>query len=250
MFGVRICGEPYAPTWSGRRLSMIRTRTFSWPSSPPPPSSSELQPAAGRMAAPAAPAAPACNNRRRLRRASTRPESSDGAKNGGRFADKEGVMSRIRLLFLLLALAAVFPTAAAAQGYPTGRLVDPAMIAPARERPSGPGGRVPGGLGEVRVRDPPDLADGALRASTRRPSIRRSPTRCSGSASSSTAWSPPTCSGRGGSAPATTSRPTRSGSSRASRASAGSASSRARACRRRSAATSTACSATSPAPCR
>ena len=34
-------------------------------------------------------------------------------------------MSRIRLLFLLLALAAVFPAAAAAQGYPTGRLVDP-----------------------------------------------------------------------------------------------------------------------------
>ena len=42
----------------------------------------------------------------------------------------------------------------------------------------------------------------------------------------------------------------RSGSSRASRASAGSASSRARTCRRRCAGSSTACSATSPAPCR
>ena len=52
-------------------------------------------------------------------------------------------MSRIRLLFLLLALAAVFPAAAAAQGYPAGRLVDPAMISPPESIPPGPVGEYP-----------------------------------------------------------------------------------------------------------
>ena len=28
MFGVCTCGDPYAPTWSGLRLSMISSRTF------------------------------------------------------------------------------------------------------------------------------------------------------------------------------------------------------------------------------
>ena len=65
MFGVCTCGDPYAPTWSGLRLSMISSRTFVGSVEPSPGRS---QPAAVSAAAPAAPAAPALMKPRRLRR--------------------------------------------------------------------------------------------------------------------------------------------------------------------------------------
>ena len=68
-FGVCTYDAPYAPTWSGRRLSMISSRTFI---GPPAPVSSMEQPAFGSSAAPAAPAAPAWRNRRRFRRIGSR----------------------------------------------------------------------------------------------------------------------------------------------------------------------------------
>jgi hypothetical protein len=64
MCGVWIFGEPYAPTWSGRRLSMISRRTFVGSSASAVGTS---QPAFARTAAPAAPAAPAWRNLRLLR---------------------------------------------------------------------------------------------------------------------------------------------------------------------------------------
>src|SRR5215210_2419361 len=52
-------------------------------------------------------------------------------------------MSRIRLVLLILVVAAVLPSAANAQGYPTGRLVDPATISPPESVPRGPVGEYP-----------------------------------------------------------------------------------------------------------
>jgi hypothetical protein len=53
------------------------------------------------------------------------------------------VISRPRVLSLMLLLGAAFPVAAAAQGYPTGRLVDPAMINPPASIPAPPRGEYP-----------------------------------------------------------------------------------------------------------
>jgi endoglucanase len=52
-------------------------------------------------------------------------------------------MSRIRFLLLALALAAAFPAAAGAQGYATGRLVDPAVVSPPEHIPAAPVGEYP-----------------------------------------------------------------------------------------------------------
>src|SRR3954452_20009307 len=99
---------------------MIRTRTFSGPPlAAASPSESHASP--GSAAAPAAPAAPACSNRRRLRRKSTRRESSGAPTRGvsaqivARLADERVGMRRIRFVLLTLAFVVALPATAGAQ---------------------------------------------------------------------------------------------------------------------------------------
>src|SRR5215204_3295044 len=52
-------------------------------------------------------------------------------------------MGRVGVVLVILALVAVFPALAGAQSYPTGRLLDPALINPPEHVPPGPVGEYP-----------------------------------------------------------------------------------------------------------
>src|SRR6185436_18958522 len=163
MFGVCIWGEPYAPTWSGRRLSMIRTRTLRSPELAEA-SSSELHPTAGRIAAPAAPAAPACSSRRRLRRLSTRRESS-----GARTTVQGGCQAAPAVPMRAVDGPDAFggfdggvlrrgPRGRGCSGVHTGPSRRSRAHEPAAVGPVPAARRVPRGLGEVRLGHQSDLA--------------------------------------------------------------------------------------------
>ena len=52
-------------------------------------------------------------------------------------------MGRVGVVLVILALVAVVPAVAGAQSYPTGRLVDPALVNPPEHVPPGPVGEYP-----------------------------------------------------------------------------------------------------------
>ena len=104
-------------------------------------------------------------------------------------------MGRVGAVLASLAVVAVFPAVAGAQSYPTGRLVDPALINPPEHVPPGPVGEYPEDWAKCVAETNPAWPTAPPGIDPKGRGSRRSPTRCSGSASSSTAWSPRTCSG-------------------------------------------------------